>query len=57
MIINEVPIQQFYALPYDRWEGYEAERQELLEFLKNRVENAVFLDHRRITPTWSTTPD
>jgi phosphodiesterase/alkaline phosphatase D-like protein len=20
-VINEVPIQQFYALPYDRWEG------------------------------------
>ena len=27
VMINEVPIQQFYALPYDRWEGYEAERQ------------------------------
>ena len=26
VIFNEVPIQQFYALPYDRWEGYAAER-------------------------------
>ena len=26
VIVNEVPIQQFYALPYDRWEGYAAER-------------------------------
>ncbi len=30
VIFNEVPIQQYYALPYDRWEGYEAERQALL---------------------------
>ena len=33
VIFNEVPIQQYYALPYDRWEGYAAERQELLNFL------------------------
>ena len=43
MIINEVPIQQFYALPYDRWEGYASERKELLHFLQNNVDNAVFL--------------
>ena len=43
MIFNEVPIQQYYALPYDRWEGYEAERKELLQFLRNKVNNAVFL--------------
>ena len=30
VIVNEVPIQQFYALPYDRWEGYAAEREKLL---------------------------
>ncbi|WP_093115323.1 alkaline phosphatase D family protein [Thermoleophilum album] len=30
VIVNEVPMQQFYALPYDRWEGYEAERRALL---------------------------
>ncbi|MGZ8691375.1 MAG: alkaline phosphatase D family protein [Gaiellaceae bacterium] len=43
VILNEVPIQQFYALPYDRWEGYEAERQKLLRFLHDNVKNVVFL--------------
>ena len=43
-VINEVPIQQFYALPYDRWEGYGAERNEVLNFIRsNRIENVVFL--------------
>ncbi len=43
VIMNEVPIQQFYALPYDRWEGYAAERTQLLTYLKENVKNAVFL--------------
>jgi alkaline phosphatase D len=43
VVMNEVPIQQFYALPYDRWEGYAAERTKLLTFLKDNVKNAVFL--------------
>jgi phosphodiesterase/alkaline phosphatase D-like protein len=43
VIFNEVPIQQFYAAPYDRWEGYGAERTQLLNFLKDNVKNAVFL--------------
>jgi alkaline phosphatase D len=43
VILNEVPIQQFYALPYDRWEGYAAERKNLLRFLDKKVDNAVFL--------------
>ena len=43
VILNEVPIQQYYALPYDRWEGYAAEREDLLNFLKDKVDNAVFL--------------
>jgi phosphodiesterase/alkaline phosphatase D-like protein len=43
VIVNEVPIQQFYALPYDRWEGYEAERQRLLHVLQANVKNVVFL--------------
>ena len=43
VIFNEVPIQQFYALPYDRWEGYEAERKNLLRFLQKKVDNSVFL--------------
>jgi alkaline phosphatase D len=43
VVVNEVPIQQFYALPYDRWEGYAAERERLLGFLQQRVRNVVFL--------------
>jgi alkaline phosphatase D len=43
VIVNEVPIQQFYALPYDRWEGYAAERRQILTFLEENVKNAVFL--------------
>ncbi len=42
VIVNEVPIQQYYALPYDRWEGYASERERLLRFLED-VENVVFL--------------
>jgi alkaline phosphatase D len=42
VIVNEVPIQQYYALPYDRWEGYAAEREQLLQFLRD-VKNVVFL--------------
>ncbi|MEA2421773.1 MAG: hypothetical protein QOF55_872, partial [Thermoleophilaceae bacterium] len=43
IVMNEVPIQQYYALPYDRWEGYSAERQKLLAFIKANVKNVVFL--------------
>jgi alkaline phosphatase D len=43
VIMNEMPIQQFYSLPYDRWEGYEAERRRLLTFLSKNVKNVVFL--------------
>ena len=43
VIVNEVPIEQFYALPYDRWEGYAAERERLLRFLQANVKNVVFL--------------
>jgi alkaline phosphatase D len=44
LIINETPIQQFYGLPYDRWEGYAHERVELLNQLASRnVKNLVFL--------------
>ena len=42
VIMNELPIQQYYALPYDRWEGYEAERQQILRALQD-VNNVVFL--------------
>jgi phosphodiesterase/alkaline phosphatase D-like protein len=43
VIVNEVPIQQYYALPYDRWEGYAAERDRLLRYLRANVRNVVFL--------------
>jgi alkaline phosphatase D len=42
VIVNELPIQQYYVLPYDRWEGYEAERQRVLRELQP-VKNVVFL--------------
>ena len=44
VIVNEVPIQQILALPYDRWEGYAAERREVLEYIRdNGIKNVVFL--------------
>jgi alkaline phosphatase D len=43
VIMNEMPIQQYYILPYDRWEGFEHERQELLTFLRDNVKNVIFL--------------
>jgi phosphodiesterase/alkaline phosphatase D-like protein len=44
VVMNETPIQQFYGLPYDRWEGYAYERIELLRALENaNVQNLVFL--------------
>ena len=44
VVLNEVPIQQFYALPYDGWEGYAHERLVLLHRLQNDgVKNVVFL--------------
>ena len=42
VIMNEMPIQQYYVLPYDRWEGFEAERDRLLRELQS-VKNVVFL--------------
>jgi phosphodiesterase/alkaline phosphatase D-like protein len=42
VVLNEVPLMQFYALPYDRWEGYGAERARLLTDLAG-VKNVVVL--------------
>jgi phosphodiesterase/alkaline phosphatase D-like protein len=43
IVINEFPIQQYHALPYDRWEGYGAERNEILDFISNNgIDNVVF---------------
>jgi hypothetical protein len=44
VIVNQVPVQQYLASPYDRWEGYAAERIEILRFIRdNNVRNVVFL--------------
>src|SRR5262249_954077 len=44
VVMNEDPIQQFYALPYDRWEGYAYERVKLLKALQSaNVSHLVFL--------------
>ena len=43
VVVNELPIQRLYFAPYDRWEGYEAERREVLRHLRSRVDNVVFL--------------
>jgi phosphodiesterase/alkaline phosphatase D-like protein len=43
VVMNELPIQQYYVDPYDRWEGYEAERLRLIEYLRDNAENVVFL--------------
>jgi alkaline phosphatase D len=42
VVVNEVPMQQFYQLPYDRWEGYAVERARVLNGLGG-VKNVVFL--------------
>ncbi|MGB2693712.1 MAG: alkaline phosphatase D family protein [Dehalococcoidia bacterium] len=43
-IVNPVPISELIALPYDRWEGYRAERDEILRFIgDNDIKNVVFL--------------
>ena len=44
LIVTEAPAHEFYLLPYDRWEGYAAEREELLRFVRdNGIRNVVFL--------------
>jgi alkaline phosphatase D len=43
-VINEVPIQQIYGFPYDRWEGYASERDEILRFIRDHnIANVIFL--------------
>ncbi len=43
VVVNAVPIQQTFFDPFDRWEGYNADRVGLLNFLRTRVRNVVFL--------------
>lgn len=43
-VISSVAIQQLYVLPYDSWEGYGAERSEILNFIRsNEIDNIIFL--------------
>lgn len=37
VIVSEVPMMEAGINPYDAWEGYEAEREKLLSFLKKNV--------------------
>ena len=44
VVMNETPIQQFYGLPFDRWEGYAYERLRVLNSLVSHdVDHLVFL--------------
>ena len=44
LIINEVPISQLFVRPYDRWEGFEWERNNILNFIKKQnLKGVVFL--------------
>lgn len=49
IVINETPIQQHYLYPYDNWQGYNAERDRLVRYLRDNVKNVVFL-----TTDWHT---
>ena len=42
VVVNPEPMLQLYALPYDRWEGYAAERARVLDVLRS-VRNVVLL--------------
>ena len=46
IVVSQDPIQQFFVLPYDRWEGYGAERSEILNFIRNNgIDNVAVPDH------------
>jgi len=43
-VVTSVSIQQTFVLPYDSWEGYGAERSEILNFIRdNEIKNVIFL--------------
>ncbi len=43
-IVSEFIFSEYYVLPYDRWEGYWQELQELLQFIRdNNIRGVVFL--------------
>lgn len=43
-VVTNVPMEFFGLFPYDRWDGYDQERRELLEFIDaNRLQNVWFI--------------
>jgi phosphodiesterase/alkaline phosphatase D-like protein len=38
IIINDVPLSTLFVTPYDRWDGYLAEQQDLLEFIGQNLD-------------------
>ena len=38
IIVNNTPLSSLFVAPYDRWEGYLAERQELLDFIGDNLD-------------------
>jgi len=38
IIINDVPLSSLYVTPYDRWDGYLAERDALLDFVADNLD-------------------
>lgn len=43
-VVNSTPIMELFVQPYDRWEGYAAERRALLGFIvQHDIRNVVFL--------------
>ena len=51
-VLNPSTIGQTYVNPYSRWEGYAAERKEILDFIRdNGIRNVIFLgtdDHQNL---------
>jgi alkaline phosphatase D len=44
LVVNQDPIQQFFVLPYDRWEGFGADRNAVLDTIRNNgISNVLFL--------------
>jgi 3-phytase/alkaline phosphatase D len=44
IVVSELVWQQIFVLPYDRWEGYGAERSEILNFIRdNGIANVQFV--------------
>lgn len=43
-VVSNVPLTHVGVFPYDRWDGYDAQRRDLLEFIDaNRIEGVIFL--------------